>query len=415
MRKETLTRTHSRLTLFLTFWIVVASPLVGQETTSPTSIPLTKKILENARAHAGADEYYNFARHLLIAETSDKTYHLGSLSDTVSAEELLEKLWPQTEPMAKFRVVEDGDNRSLVPWECSSNAETAIQLGEQAYAQRNYAGAATHYRQAIADDPNCYVAHTHLGDAILFGKKDAAVALEHYNTATKLNPLDYRTHFFRGSALIRLGQRDAAMAAWRQTLALRPNYPILRQIIDGNAQLGITMNGPFIKPLVQVEENSDGSIKVETAVPWMGYGLCRALWLAGDRASPPEDSAASAEPKVQETRKERKARRKREKQAKKIDRTSVERENEGRSFSTEMELECLLSQLETYASSQESGDNQPDPEQEQLLRFAEEGLLDEAITYDGLGRMAVIAIPLLPQETRDALLAFVTRYVLVEQ
>jgi tetratricopeptide (TPR) repeat protein len=71
----------------------------------------------------------------------------------------------------------------------------------------------------------------HLAERAL-GRDDPAGAVEHLRAALEIRPHDHRLAERLGSALLELGERDAALLAWDRALELQPNSPELRERLE---------------------------------------------------------------------------------------------------------------------------------------------------------------------------------------
>jgi tetratricopeptide (TPR) repeat protein len=89
--------------------------------------------------------------------------------------------------------------------------------------QEDHAGAIRHYQQALQIDPRSAPAHNNWGTA-LYNQKDYAGAIRHFQQALKLNPNHARAHYNWGTALIAQQDYAGAITHFQQALKLAPNY-----------------------------------------------------------------------------------------------------------------------------------------------------------------------------------------------
>lgn len=92
-------------------------------------------------------------------------------------------------------------------------------LGMRAYRKGNFRQAAMHSGQAVASNPENAELRTNYAAALLaLGRPGAA--LEQLEAALEREPGLARAHLVRGSSLLRLGDRDGAIDAFRRAVAL---------------------------------------------------------------------------------------------------------------------------------------------------------------------------------------------------
>lgn len=85
-----------------------------------------------------------------------------------------------------------------------------------------YADPVTLYQATLSDNPDCWMAHNNLGNALLkSGAIDQATA--HYRKVLQLLPEDADAHNNLGNALVQQGAPAEAITHYRKALDLRPN------------------------------------------------------------------------------------------------------------------------------------------------------------------------------------------------
>ncbi len=88
---------------------------------------------------------------------------------------------------------------------------------------RMYADAETPYRTTIDRNPDCWMAHNNLGNALTSrGQIDEAMA--HYRQALEIKPDYVEAHNNLGNALAGRGQFEEAIAHYRKALEIQPDY-----------------------------------------------------------------------------------------------------------------------------------------------------------------------------------------------
>ena len=92
----------------------------------------------------------------------------------------------------------------------------------------------TLWRDTIAKNPGCWMAHTNLG-VYLFREGSHDEARAHYAEADRLKPHDPQILFHLGEVLAHQGKREEAIARFSEVVRLRPDYP------EARAFLGVTL------------------------------------------------------------------------------------------------------------------------------------------------------------------------------
>lgn len=101
--------------------------------------------------------------------------------------------------------------------------EQAFQSGNQAFSEKNYTLACTHYRKALQS--NNQLPQTHLNLAItLIEMKDYDTALHHIQQALTLKPNYARAHYQHGRILEYKNKKLEALQEYYQAHRLDPNY-----------------------------------------------------------------------------------------------------------------------------------------------------------------------------------------------
>ena len=96
-------------------------------------------------------------------------------------------------------------------------------LGIALRAEGKTDDAIAHYRQAVALRPDYADAHYNLA-RILVEKGEVDEAITHYEKALTVNSADAETHNNLGSALFQIGRVDEAIGRYQQALAIQPDY-----------------------------------------------------------------------------------------------------------------------------------------------------------------------------------------------
>ncbi|HEY0093756.1 MAG TPA: tetratricopeptide repeat protein, partial [Archangium sp.] len=240
--------------------------------------------------------------------------------------------------------------------------------------------AAKLYAQAAERCPRCYLVWLFRGDAALFGG-NPTTALAHYDKAAQLNPNDYRAHFYRGSALVRLGRYEEARDAWAWSLVLNPRNPIIRQFFQNNPSVGLAITGDVVVPRGIALQEEDGVVihfDPDRHPAWFAYANCKAIWLG--EPSHRQELTGSTD----------------------------------HIFSSTEELECLASAASIYESQLRKGEEaREDSSLERLWAIIQDKKATELVLFEMAARVHPQMTLTLDDEARERLHAYVLKYVLV--
>jgi tetratricopeptide (TPR) repeat protein len=88
-----------------------------------------------------------------------------------------------------------------------------------------YRDAGTLYRETLARNPACWMAHTNLGDLLSKIPGRLPEAIGHFQAALRINPRDVNAHNDLGHAFTKIpGRQDAAIAEYEAALSIDPRF-----------------------------------------------------------------------------------------------------------------------------------------------------------------------------------------------
>jgi tetratricopeptide (TPR) repeat protein len=248
---------------------------------------------------------------------------------------------------------------------------------EPLFEEKDYLGAEKGYEQILEKFPADYSVQLDWGDAALFSGRPA-VALTRYEKATRLNPADHRSWYYRGNALAALGKKKEAIDAWVRAIAMRPDNTMMLTGLEAKAAaLGYAVRSRALLPSARVEPVKDGfRISVAIKEPhWLAWGVCKAMW----RGEPDHRKAMTGREKD--------------------------------TFSIIEEKECLVNTMAMYENRKK--DDAADPMVERMIAAMKAKLFAGYLVYEIASRVEPHVFLQQPPETQRVVEEYVRRFILV--
>ncbi len=282
----------------------------------------------------------------------------------------------------ELRRVRSGDGWSLVEWKPAAGAAPHFAKAEELFSQKLLAEAAVEYRRGLELDPDYGPGWLYSGD-VPFGKGDYAAALKAYRKALALDSTLAQAHRFAADALLKLGRLDDAETEYVRALVYRPSYDGAWSGLELLERMaGFKVKRPaFSPPADALGERQGDKVQIglaEKDLEWLSYFLCKAVW-----RNEPEYRRAKG---VQ---------------------------NEGYSWSTTEERECLTSYLGGSLALAKDDPAALSPQARHLEEVAEAGLFDGFLIVADLGPRCPTAIPLVPEDLLDQAEQYIRRFVIL--
>ncbi|HEY4233056.1 MAG TPA: tetratricopeptide repeat protein, partial [Lacipirellulaceae bacterium] len=137
-----------------------------------------------------------------------------------------------------------------------------------------YSDLDTLYQTTIARNPNCWMAYNNLGVHFAKDKLDDAAAIKFYRQSLALKPDFADSHYNLANALVRVGNREDAMAEFNQALDLKPNFAEAENNL-GNLLRGMGQTQEAIAHLARAAAMEPHDLEIQS-------NLESALLAAGD-------------------------------------------------------------------------------------------------------------------------------------
>lgn len=139
-------------------------------------------------------------------------------------------------PQLIASVSEEGDDLSRQKFSENKEANDAIQQGETAFAQHNYAAAAVHYQRALELDPRLYEAALYMGD-VCQQEHRYAEAGQWYARAIGINPDRETAYRYWANCLSWDGKVDEAGEKYINAIIAEPNNRLALKGLNDWAEL----------------------------------------------------------------------------------------------------------------------------------------------------------------------------------
>ena len=313
-----------------------------------------------------------------LLEASPRQYEVKELESAVPMvrRRNADQFWPALKKPLDCVALKDG--KRVVPCQMRPEVRRILEEAEPLYQEKKFVEAEARYAEALKISPNDYQVLLSYGDAAHF-RGEFAIGLARYDKAVAANPHDHRGHFYRANALLELGRKKEALESYATAVALRPRHDLLRAGIEDRAEtLGVKPRWDLLLPLANVSAAGDKiAVQVSLQPHWVAFAMCKAAWMA--------------EPEY---------RKKRTGSATRV------------AFNSTEELECALNLLAIYVIELEKGAVEREPALDQLARIAEAKMLDDWVLFELATRVDPHLTVIQSKETRDALHAFILRFVL---
>jgi tetratricopeptide (TPR) repeat protein len=328
-----------------------------------------------------ADDLPYLSLEGLVKRTTDSKIPYVVKPDDSPPGGCADSLWPLGIPPVDLpRVVVENGRRVVHEWPLAPEMEALMAQAVKHLEAQRYDEAEKLSRQILAACPDCYLAHEYLGN-IALARRDPKTALAHFRRALRLNPDDSRLHSDLGSALMQLGQREAAREALAWALVLAPRDPTLRKQLGALRGVGMEFKGDVIIPRGFAYEKDGEMIILHDPLfgpAWIVFGTCKAVW------------HADAEHR---------------------------REMTGRSehfFNSVEDLECLSLTALAYALQKRPPVQEPlDPTLDRLLDVVKDNMLTELVLFEVMPRIHPQITLTFDDEIRQRLWKYVLKHVLV--
>jgi len=337
---------------------------------------------------AFAEDPVGPAEYLKILADSKLTYSLDSKPAKQPVSEMTCERRDE-----RTRVVAKDGKREVTRWVVAPEVLKLFAEGETFFQAEEYDKAAEKYRAGLAVDPDAVLGHYFLGDALLFGNKDAAGALAAYQKGLALDPTMPSGHLFSSTAYVRLGQPEKAREEIVKALTYYPGYEAVWKIANASPELWKARpvaRHRFEPPAGFLGARNRNKVEIfpGSDAQWLGYAVCKAVWANEQRFA--------------------------------------DRHPKGSNWSIEEERACVLNQMfgtfnMTQSKLEKDGVAKDEkavyaalpPLERHLYEVANANLLDGYILFEIFGQRCPLGMSMLDEKAIAMVDQYIRRYVIV--
>ena len=295
---------------------------------------------------------------LKIVEKSSLTYEID-IDDSLQASALDNPRVLSNQLLLR----QTGDDLDLVALDLSKKGREALDAGEEAYTNEEYALALERFKEVLEIDPGYVRALTLIGD-VYYARGEDERARDYFQQAIDRNFADFDAHRFLADTLWRLGEKGSAIEQITIAHLLNVNHKGVKEaLLELRDQIGRPWKDWDYSPRVSITREGK-KIKVMAHEDWLGYALVKAVW-----AYEPGFVESAAGPDASKSL-----------------------------INVQEEKEALLAVL--------GGPKAP----QQIVRIVDDGYVNEFLYYEVLAPRAPAAIVLLPRELFMRLVQYVNTY-----
>lgn len=152
----------------------------------------------------------------------------------------------------------------------SDSAYHEFNLAEKEFGRKNYALAAEHYQKAILIDKNFFKARLYLGDAY-YANKDYVNAIKYFKEATTVRPNNQEGWKYLTDAYYNTGAVDDAIKSCVEGILVYPDVGMFIKLEDANKSLGKRFNRQWMPRKVFPKLTDENLSSKVTDKDWQVY------------------------------------------------------------------------------------------------------------------------------------------------
>lgn len=216
------------------------------------------------------------AEIIKIIEDSPISYTLvsGNFSPTDFSKKVLRTTFYRTQNDSAYEVK---------TFEPEGKAKELFDQAEELFSDYDFTGARKAYQDALAIDPNLYVAITYIGETYLY-EKDYTSAVLWFEQAIEANYIDYLAHWGLAHACIYTGELKRALKEITITKILDRNNQNINAMFNSIYKMNkVNYTDWYLDPLFSIstdydEDRDKDIVKIKFHEDWLAYALVYAVW-----------------------------------------------------------------------------------------------------------------------------------------
>ena len=168
-------------------------------------------------------------------------------------------------------------------FEPEGKAKEMFDKAEELFSDYDFTGARKAYQDALALDPNLYVAITYIGETYLY-EKDYTSAVIWFEQAIEANYIDYLAHWGLAHACVYTGELKRALKEITITKILDRNNQNINMMFNSIYKLNkVNYTDWYLDPLFAISTDYDEDRDKDVVIikfheDWLAYALVYAVW-----------------------------------------------------------------------------------------------------------------------------------------
>lgn len=168
--------------------------------------------------------------------------------------------------------------REIRRYHFTKEEETIYKKAEEAFQENEYKQARHYYQRIQKEQPGHSRIWTLIGQTYeMEGMWEEA--MNYYETAIQLNPIDYLARWSLALLYYEIGRDSDAIMEITKAHILNRNHPHLLKTLNKLYEItGAHLENWYFSPQTTLRQADSMHITIAYADPWLGYALCKALW-----------------------------------------------------------------------------------------------------------------------------------------
>ena len=183
----------------------------------------------------------------------------------------------------RFYRIKHDSTYEVKAFEPEGKAKELFDKAEELFSDYDFTGARKAYQDALALDPNLYIAITYIGETYLY-EKDYTSAVLWFEQAIEANYIDYLAHWGLAHACVYTGELKRALKEITITKILDRNNQNINTMFNSIYKLNkVNYTDWYLDPLFSIstdydEDRDKDIVKIKFHEDWLAYALVYAVW-----------------------------------------------------------------------------------------------------------------------------------------